>query len=794
MSFYLFNVAFLALAVVCIKRQFAPLAVAAGLLSASFIILSGVHVVASRFTGAGVDQSVLFQLSAGFEGAGWREYWLETITTAVFILTALAFPALLFAKTRKRSIAKPKLVTHLATAALLALIAVHPTVTQTLRLLDYSFVAGAYSATAQSQNSNNLLFEDFFVDPEAAKPAKKKNLIFIYLESFERTYLDNKLFPGLTPHLAALERESLHFTNVVSHRGTGFTIGGLVASQCGLPLLTMGSANAMQGMDQFLPRATCLGDLLAASGTTMSYLGGASLDFAGKGKFLGTHGFNDRKGLKRLRQQLTDPDYLSNWGLYDDSLLDQFRDTHAELIANETPYGLFTLTMDTHHPNGHQSSSCTEAYGDGANKMLNAVHCSDKLIADLIRDIRRSEQFQNTVLVVASDHTALRNSATAQLRKGRRRNLFMVFTPEQPPGRAVARNASTLDIGPTVLAMLGWKDTAIGLGRNLLASQPTLREALVGESVDAQLSAWQDDINAFWEFPSTRDGLLILPKERQIVMQDRRFALPIVIEFDEYMRVRSNVFEIDTALKLPEYLRTRTSTGPFAWIDDCREIRSMDLQLRDTGLCLFIGSLSTEASIVKEINGKTAIEAATLNALVQAKTRKSLGADRLDRLESLKTYGVPDVMVFKGASIEGTRIGAVSALSSSGPKERSFIHTKKGKLSLQRGVNLVSVNEQGHAVLMENLDPCKAQTDINRPYTGDLTVAPSSKTASLFVIVHDSGICSDDSLRLTINGKTSGLSAIGYRTPFIAVLSADGKVRAEYTGERHAKVGMQLGG
>eukprot|EP00579_Thalassiosira_antarctica_P024053 CAMPEP_0201979446 /NCGR_PEP_ID=MMETSP0904-20121228/67274_1 /ASSEMBLY_ACC=CAM_ASM_000553 /TAXON_ID=420261 /ORGANISM="Thalassiosira antarctica, Strain CCMP982" /LENGTH=58 /DNA_ID=CAMNT_0048531453 /DNA_START=76 /DNA_END=249 /DNA_ORIENTATION=- len=56
-----------------------------GLSAAVFLILSGTQIVATRFTGGGVDQSVFFHLSAGFDGAGWQEYIPEIAISAGFI-------------------------------------------------------------------------------------------------------------------------------------------------------------------------------------------------------------------------------------------------------------------------------------------------------------------------------------------------------------------------------------------------------------------------------------------------------------------------------------------------------------------------------------------------------------------------------------------------------------------------------------------------------------------------------------------------------------------------------------
>ncbi|NEL81333.1 MAG: phosphoglycerol transferase I, partial [Xanthomonas perforans] len=83
----------------------------------------------------------------------------------------------------------------------------------------------------------------------------------IYGESLERTYFDESVFPGLMPNLRALATEAVDVRNLTSTEGSGWTIAGMVASMCGVPLTTApGDENSMDRMGMFLPEARCLGD------------------------------------------------------------------------------------------------------------------------------------------------------------------------------------------------------------------------------------------------------------------------------------------------------------------------------------------------------------------------------------------------------------------------------------------------------------------------------------------------------------------------------------------------------
>ena len=106
-----------------------------------------------------------------------------------------------------------------------------------------------------------------------------------------------------------MESISTTFTQIKEISGTGWTIGGMTASQCGIPLVTPSHGNSMSGMDAFLPDAICLGDLLCKEGYELHYFHNSSIDFAGTGKFYCTHGFQEASGKVKLSKMMHDISY-----------------------------------------------------------------------------------------------------------------------------------------------------------------------------------------------------------------------------------------------------------------------------------------------------------------------------------------------------------------------------------------------------------------------------------------------------------------------------------------------------
>jgi phosphoglycerol transferase len=317
----------------------------AALLSALLLALSAWWLI-DRLSGDGIDAATLYHLYSGLEGAGVSDFRRPILAFAALALLALT-PLLLV---RRKRLFRPHghgggvLAGFLATFALAVLSS--PLASDAQRLYRQSRPVDASQVAAE------------YVAPD--RPLRqRKNIVWIYGESLERTYLDQKAFPGLMPNLSRLAGEALDFRDIASAPGGGWTIAGMVSSLCGVPLTTArGDENSMGRMDRFLPGAHCLSDYLGQQGYAVQFSGGADSAFAGKDKFLASHGFQVVKDRDYFRDKGVARKHFSNWGVHDDVLLDDVFDDFLRLSAAGQPFMLTTLTMDTHHPAGHLPVAC----------------------------------------------------------------------------------------------------------------------------------------------------------------------------------------------------------------------------------------------------------------------------------------------------------------------------------------------------------------------------------------------------------------------------------------------------
>lgn len=551
-----------------------------------------IYGIADYFTGNGIDESVIFHFKYGLGGAGFLEYSELIVTSIVLIIFGLFFLVWILSKRVKHN---SRWIANNYISYLFVLIAfvLNPAASDVYSLLS------SESGTVDSKKlfrepyitkSSTVDFHKFYREPYITKVEDEtKNLIVIYTEGLERTYFDETLFPGLIKGLRELESKSTYFTNIKQVSGTGWTIGGMVASQCGIPLFTPSHGNSMSGMDAFLPSATCLGDLLHDEGYELIYYGGAALAFAGKGKFFWTHKFDDISGRDELLPNLADKSYKSGWGLYDDSLFDLAYKRFIELSALDSKFGLFLLTLDTHHPNGHPSKSCQDnIYNDGTNPILNAVACSDYLIAEFVNRIMQSPYGDKTVVVVLSDHLAMRNTASHLLKKSERRNLFMIIEANANRSIEIQEMGSTLDIGATILPFIGYKGS-MGLGRNLNDSNLSTSDI---RYIQKNLLAWKSSISHFWDFPKIRDSVEIDITKKTITIDDRVFNIPVLVELNADLEttLKFQFHRSKMHKKLIDHLLMLDRNKPFLLIDECANLNKLDKSLGQTGFCLLAGN------------------------------------------------------------------------------------------------------------------------------------------------------------------------------------------------------------
>lgn len=417
------------------------------------------HGIANSFTGEGINEATWYHVREGLQGVQAAQMapfvaLVGVVGVAVGLLALLSARRCAHLKTQGRP-PRPRLRRWMGVFLLGMVLPLNPAVVQVGQAAWFQLFRADHQAAMRSA----------IRVPVWSPPPRPRSLVYLYAESLERTFLDGARFPGLAPRLTALEAEGLSIRGMAQAPFTGWTIAGLEASQCGMPLVGNGTT-------------PCLGDALAAAGHDRVFLGGADAEFAGKGEFLNQHGFSEVLDRDDLVARLPQPVVLSDWGVTDVDLFAAARTEFDRLAAAPRPFALVLLTLGTHPPGGHADAQCRRLgpYGDGSNPMLNAIRCSDVQITDFVAHVQSSGR-TDVVVVVASDHLQMNSSALPLLQAPGvvRENLW--FAVGSGIEKRVIRRASTpFDIAPTVLGLLGWSVPEMGWGRDLRGTRPTLME------------------------------------------------------------------------------------------------------------------------------------------------------------------------------------------------------------------------------------------------------------------------------------------------------------------------------
>nr|WP_298056272.1 sulfatase-like hydrolase/transferase [uncultured Halomonas sp.] len=361
------------------------------------------------------------------------------------------------------------------------------------------------------------------VTPPASELNDAPNLLLLYLESIERTYA-NELFGDAYADLNALGERGAVFEGVRQMDNTGWTMAGMIASQCGVPLMPAGLLHDSQfdPLSKVVPGVDCLGDILAAQGYQLSYLGGASTQFAGKGIFYRGHQFNTVKGREDLEPLLEDPDYVNSWGLYDDTLYDITADKIRRLEREDNgPWAVVSLNLAGHAPNGYPSQSCVEQQGEfDGQDILYSVQCSAWLARELIEGLEAEGLLDNTLVVLLSDHLTMRVSVWDQLTALDRDNTLIMLGDDIQPQR-IHRDASMLDVFPTLLDALGFhlEGDRAGLGTSLFSNHQTLVETHGIELLNERLREETALQHRLWEGISPQRRESTAPSQPQPTFQ-----------------------------------------------------------------------------------------------------------------------------------------------------------------------------------------------------------------------------------------------------------------------------------
>ena len=341
---------------------------------------------------------------------------------------------------------------------------------------------------------------------EALGPAvedRPRNLVVIYLESIEDAFTEEETFEkDMIEPVSSVTGDWTTVPDYLMYEGGGWTMSGIVATQCGIPLRTdesgmtdtdpnaIGSeGNTISG---YLPQATCMGDVLDAAGYRSVFMGGALASFAGKGQFLEDHGYDEVKDLAYWEEQ-GETEIRSDWGLSDRRLLERAKDEIDELHAGDEPFNLTVLTLDTHEPL-HAYDYCPI---ETEQELTSITYCSMQQVQGFVEHMEERGYLEDTAVVIMGDHPKMTTEYVSfwdeLSNRDKPRTIYnRIWSPD---GLVPTRQIDQLSMYPTMLELvgIGIPDHRAGIGVSAYARAEDVPE---GSILDLDAGEYSDIVNS----------------------------------------------------------------------------------------------------------------------------------------------------------------------------------------------------------------------------------------------------------------------------------------------------------
>lgn len=458
---------------------------------------------------------LVYHLNSPLEGTNSDMIWqyvFKCIVPTIIIIMVITAIMIIFKKKKKRT-GYICIVVLIASVTILVLYGY--TAWKKLDIGDYM--------SGQSEISSFI--DDNYVDPKEVTltfPEKKRNLIYIFLESMETAYSDEDnggaFEKDVIPELTEIAQENEEFSGKdnklnggYSMPGTTWTMGAMFAQTSGLPLKISISANEMDTQDNFFPGITTIGDILSDAGYSQTLLLGSNATFGGRKLYFSEHGNYDIIDYNYAMEQgwLSTEEYPVWWGYDDQKLFEFAKNRLGELATQNEPFNLTMLTVDTHFEDGYVCDKCDDRFGN--NQYANVMACSSKQVAEFVEWVQQQDFYENTTIVISGDHPTMDSDFCEDVDESYTRKVYTAYINGGKSELSNARNYTTMDAFPTTLAAIGVEieGNRLGLGTNLFSSEQTLTERFGIEKEEKELNKQSELMTQLADIDESSEVLLV---------------------------------------------------------------------------------------------------------------------------------------------------------------------------------------------------------------------------------------------------------------------------------------------
>lgn len=309
--------------------------------------------------------------------------------------------------------------------------------------------------------------------------AKNKNIIVISLESLQEFVIGLEVNgEEVTPFLNEFIKECYYFDNFYQQTAQGKTSDAEFITENSLYAADRGAAFFAKSNNHY----ESLASILKAKGYYTTVFHANEKEFWNRDEMYQSLGFD--KFYDESAYEITEENSFG-WGLTDESF---FKQTLAYLKTLTSPFYAKLLTLTNHYPfelpKQYQYNTPGETSSDIVNQYITTVRYLDEALKTFITDLKESNLYENTIIVMYGDHYGISESyyeALAQLLQEEEITLnqhldlqrvpFMIHLPNQKEGRIISTISGQIDMKPTLLNLIGLDlNEYINFGQDLFAT------------------------------------------------------------------------------------------------------------------------------------------------------------------------------------------------------------------------------------------------------------------------------------------------------------------------------------
>lgn len=307
--------------------------------------------------------------------------------------------------------------------------------------------------------------DNFTVNRFIDEKATNYNLFFIILESHGQemiSYYNKQREESLTPFLDSILSQSLTFDGMANGRRS---IEAITSIFRGLPSLmsveyisSRYAANRLEG----------LGVVLKKHGYNIAFYHGGNNGTMNFNFSTIAAGFDRYYGRTEYDDELVgNDDYDGTWGISDMPYLQY---TAKKVNELRRPFAAGVFTLSSHHP-FYIPKGYTLPEGNYMSEFDKTVRYTDDSMRKFFETMSQYSWYDSTIFVITGDHVGPEHPYASYLNgHGQYQVVAAFYAPKIIKPQKTDVLLQHIDIGPSLMAALGYNDTVFSFGRNVFDS------------------------------------------------------------------------------------------------------------------------------------------------------------------------------------------------------------------------------------------------------------------------------------------------------------------------------------